>query len=218
MSKKLIVLDLICYGAIPYLIWTYSRDMLGDYLAMLLSTVPGFIYTIYRFIKERQLNITGLFIIVSLFIGTIVNLLSSNAENMLWNQVYLGYVTAAFFILTMAVKKPLGLYFAVDGAYLQGVARKDSLTLFSKKGPFQWYQLVTLLFVIRAVFQTSLKAWLINTYGVDGYGQLLIYMKMSGYVFTALIIGGYVLAYVKTKKFLETPSDKHVMEHSGEQV
>ncbi len=38
------------------------------------STVPGFIYTIYRFAVEKQLNIMGLFIISSLFITTAVNL------------------------------------------------------------------------------------------------------------------------------------------------
>src|SRR5690625_7616003 len=63
MNKRLMLLDLICYGVIPFLIWNYGRESLGDYIAILLSTVPGFIYTIYRFIKEKQLNIFGLFII-----------------------------------------------------------------------------------------------------------------------------------------------------------
>ncbi|MEW9676924.1 VC0807 family protein [Lentibacillus sp. L22] len=209
MNKKLIILDLVCYGAIPFLIWRYGRDLTGDYWAMLLSTVPGFIYTVYRFAKERQFNIAGLFIIGSLLIGTTVDLLSGNAENMLWNQVYLGYGFAFVFLLSMMVRKPLGLYFAVDWAYLQGFRRKDSLTLFSKKGLFQWYQLVTLLFVLQGVFQNTLKAWLIYKFGVDGYDQVLIYRKISGYIFSAMIFGGFMLAGVKTNNYLKEHSSDY---------
>ncbi|MEN1969239.1 VC0807 family protein [Lentibacillus sp. N15] len=212
MNKKLIILDLLCYGVIPFLIWKYVRDFTGDYWAMLLSTVPGFIYTAYRFIKERQFNIAGLFIISSLVIGTTVDLMSANAENMLWNQVYLGYGFAFIYLLSMVIRKPLGLYFAVDGAYLQGYRRKDSMALFTKKGLFQWYQLVTLLFVIQGVFQNSLKAWLIYKFGVDGYDQVLIYRKVSGYIFSAIIFGGFMLAMVKTNNYLR----EHASEYAGE--
>src|SRR5699024_12004654 len=124
MNKRLMLLDLICYGAIPFLIWSYGREPLGDYLAILLSTVPGFIYTIYRFIKEKQLNIFGLFIITSLLISTAVNLLSLSASTMLWNQVYLGFGFGLVFLISSLIKKPLALYFAVDVAYLQGYPRE----------------------------------------------------------------------------------------------
>ncbi|WP_209020100.1 VC0807 family protein [Jeotgalibacillus proteolyticus] len=90
MKKFFIILDILCYGVIPYLIWSYGRESLGDYWAIILSTVPGIIYTVYRFASERQLNIMGIFILGNLGLGTIVNLLSSSAESMLWNQVYLG--------------------------------------------------------------------------------------------------------------------------------
>ncbi|GGB50775.1 hypothetical protein F3157_17130 [Virgibacillus dakarensis] len=203
MKKNIMVLDIVCYAAIPYLLWAHGRDIFGDYLALLLSTVPGFIYTVYRFIKERQFNIAGLSIIGSLVISTTVNLLSATAESMLWNQVYLGFGYAAFFLLSMAIRKPLALYFAVDWAYLQGYRRKDSLALYNTKGIFVWYQLLTLVFVFRCVFQNSLKAWLIQAYGVDAYGQLLIYMNISGFIFSGIIFAGFIFVGVKINKFLE---------------
>ena len=84
-NKKFILLDLIFYAALPYLIWNFGRDSLGDYTAMLVSTIPGFVYTIYRFILDKQFNITGLFILGSLALGTTVDLLSGSAEQMIWN-------------------------------------------------------------------------------------------------------------------------------------
>lgn len=208
--KKLMVLDLIFYMILPLLLWNYGREPFGDYYAMLLSTVPGFIYTVYRFLRERQLNISGLSIILSLFLSTIVNLLSGNAENMLWNQVYLGYVYAALFLLSILFRKPLALYFAVDFAYLQGYPRKNSKALFSSKGIFKWYQMMTGLFFVRSIFQNSLKAWLIYSYGVEGYGQMLIYMQISGWFFSGLIMIGYF--YVVSKV------NRYVKEHYGESV
>lgn len=203
MNKKLIMLDLICYGAIPYLMWNYGREPLGDYIAILLSTVPGLIYTVYRFIKEKQFNIAGLFIITSLLIGTIVNLFSSSADNMLWNQVYLGFITGVIFLLSMMMKKPLALYFAVDMAYLQGYRREDSKELFNSKGLFLWFQIINILFVFRSIFTSSLKASLVQKYGADGYDKVIIYLNISGWVFNALIFLGFIFISNKIAQFIQ---------------
>ncbi|GEL77567.1 VC0807 family protein [Tenuibacillus multivorans] len=201
--KNFVLLDLIFYVGIPLLIWNYGRDPLGDYYAMLLSTVPGIIYTIYRFIKQKQFNIAGLFIIGSLIVSTTVNVMSNGAENMLWNQVYLGYATAGLFLLSIILLRPLALYFAVDFAYLQGHPRGNSKALFNAKGLFKWFQLLTGLFVFRGIFQNSLKAWLIMQYGVDGYDKMLIYLQVTGWVFTGLIIISYIFISSKITQYLK---------------
>ncbi|QTD40108.1 VC0807 family protein [Sporosarcina sp. Te-1] len=185
--EKGIVYDLLIYMAVPYFIWNYGREPLGDYAALLLSTVPGLLYTLFRFINERQFNITGAFILASLLIDTLVNLLSGSAERMLWNQVYLGYGYALLYLLSILLKKPLGLYFGVDFAYMLGNPREPSKKLFFSKELFPWFQLVTLLLVIRGIVQNSLKAWLLDSYGVDSYGHMLIYLKISGGAFSILI-------------------------------
>lgn len=192
LNKRLMMLDIICYGVIPFVIWNYGREPFGDYLAILLSTVPGFIYTVYRFVKEKQFNIAGVFIISSMFISTGVNILSPNADTMLWNQVYLGYGFGMIFLLSMLIKKPLALYFAVDVAYLQGYPRKQSNKLFRAKGLFFWFQCMNGLFVFRAIFTNSLKAYLVHTYGAAGYDKVIIYMNISGWVFSGLIFLGFI--------------------------
>ncbi|XKE94626.1 hypothetical protein LG326_15860 [Metaplanococcus flavidus] len=212
--KKFIVFDILCYAVLPYFIWNYGREPLGDYYAMLLSTVPGFIYTIYRFAIERQFNIAGLSILLSLFLSTLINLLSSNAESMLWNQVYLGYAYGMVFLVSILLRKPLALHFAVDFVYLQGVAKKDSIAEFSRKGIFMWFQLLTLLLFTNSVFQNSLKAWLIQSYGVDGYGEMLIYMKISGWTFNVLIMAGFF--FVGSKVNLQNPQIKEESSFSEE--
>jgi len=215
MNKKIIVLDIICYAAIPYLIWTHGREPLGDYIALLLSTMPGIIYTIYRFINERHFNIAGLFILGSLLISTSVNLVSASAESMLWNQVYLGFGFALIYFISIVIKKPLVLYFAVDFAYLQGHKREHSKALFNVKSLFKWFQLLTIVFVLRGVFQSLFKAWLLQTHGVDGYSQMLIWLNFSGYVFTGIIFGGYLFVTVKINHYLQGHNQKEDLERQG---
>ncbi|TMN22005.1 VC0807 family protein [Lentibacillus cibarius] len=218
MNKRLMILDLICYGAIPFLIWNYGREPLGDYTAILLSTVPGFIYTVYRFIKEKQLNIAGLFVITSLFISTAVNLLSTSANNMLWNQVYLGYGFGVIFLISTIIKKPLALYFAVDVAYLQGYSRKDSRKLYKSKGLFLWFQLVNLLFVFRGLFLNSLKASLIKSYGANGYDKVIIYMNISGWIFSALIFLAFLFVSNKIAQYSAQLSNEEKESSGGAEI
>lgn len=189
--KKFILLDVIFYVALPYSIWNYGQEPFGDYYAMLFSTIPGFFYTIYRFILERQFNIAGLSILLSLFLGTMINVLSQDAESMLWNQVYLGYSYGAVFLISILICKPLALRFAVDFVSLQGYSPEASQQLFSKKKIFIWFQLLTALFFLSSFCQNSLKAWLLYSNGVEGYGEMLIYMKISGWTFYGLILGGF---------------------------
>ncbi|WP_284141789.1 VC0807 family protein [Virgibacillus sp. LDC-1] len=209
MNKRLMILDLICYGAIPFLIWNYGREPLGDdYIAILLSTVPGFVYTVYRFIKEKQLNILGLTIITSLLLSTIINLLSTSAINMLWNQVYLGFAEGIVFLLSTVIKKPLALYFAVDLAYLQGHPRKYSRALYKAKGLFIWFQLLNLLFTLRYVATNSLKAFLVQSYGAEGYGKVIIYMNICSWIFNGLLFLGFIIVSNKIAQYINQSENK----------
>ncbi|MDN4608997.1 VC0807 family protein [Sporosarcina highlanderae] len=201
-GNKFIILDLFFYAAIPYVLWKFGRDPFGDYIAMLISTIPGFIYTVYRFLREKQFNITGLFVIASLLLGTLVDLLSGSAERMLWNGVYLGMFYVIVHFIALTVKRPFALYFAVDFAYLQGHDRKESTKLFYEKGIFIWFQLIQLLFIVRGLFMAGLKVYLLKKYGVDGFDQMLIYRQIASWIFGALITGMFFYTNVLIQKFV----------------
>lgn len=213
-GSKFITLDLFFYALIPYVLWKFGRDPLGDYTAMLISTIPGFIYTVFRFVKEKQLNITGLFVIVSLLLGTTVDLLSGSAEKMLWNGVYLGLFFVIIHFIALAVRRPFALYFAVDFAYLQGHERKSSTKLFYQKGIFKWFQIIQLIFITRGLFMAGLKVYLLKRHGVDGYDQMLIYRQIVGWVFSAIIMGLFIYTNVPIKNFLNLQS-KQPREREG---
>lgn len=202
--NKFIIFDLIFYAAIPYVLWKFGRDPFGDYNAMLISTVPGFIYTIYRFVKEKQFNIAGLFVIVSLLIGTVINLLSGSAVQMLWNSIFLGLFYAFVHFIAFIVKRPFSLYFAVDFSYLQGYDRKSSTNLFYQKDIFKWFQIIQVLFILRSLTLAALKVYLLKIYGVDGYDQMLIYRQLVSWMFSAIIMGMYFYTNIPIQQYFKS--------------
>lgn len=117
------LLELLIYLGLPYVIWTYGRNLMGDYYAMLLSTAPAIIYTIYRFLKDRQFNMVGVFVIFSLMLGSALDLLAGSALQMLWNSVWLSYAFTTIYLFSMIIQKPLAIYFAVEFMFLQGYPR-----------------------------------------------------------------------------------------------
>ncbi len=193
MKNKVVIYDLVFYLAIPFLVWKSGRDPLGDYYAILLSTAPGFCYSLYRFFVLKQFNFTGLFIISTLLISTLIDLLSGSAERMLWNQVYYGIAMGTFLLITVLLKKALALYFAVDISVLQGYQRESSFEFFKTKKLFTYLQLFTGLYMFKSYFNSGLKGYLVYKYGVEQYDLILLFLRISNWIFTGLILIGLLL-------------------------
>lgn len=194
MKINYMLLELLIYLGLPYVIWTYGRDLMGDYYAMLVSTVPAIIYTIYRFLKDRQFNMVGVFVISSLMLGSALDLLSGSALQMLWNSVWLSYAFTAIFLFSMIIQKPLAIYFAVEFMFLQGYPRENSKKLYFMKGNVKWFQMVTGIFVIKELLMTSIMAWLIVKHGADAFMHFIVVRKVLSYGFSALIFAGFLYA------------------------
>ncbi|MBS2970420.1 hypothetical protein J9317_16860 [Metabacillus sp. KIGAM252] len=207
MKKHLIISDILFYLVLPYVIWEYGKAPLGDYWAMLLSTVPGIIYTVYRFFAEKQFNVTGLFIMASLSINTIIDLLSQNAERMQQNNVWVSVGFGLFWIATILIKKPFGLYLMVDIAYLQGHKREDSLKLYKQPKLLPLFYLVSFVFAMQNLLNAALRAFLLNQYGIAQYDKILFYMKIYGWVFTVILMITFVFVGMRINDASPDDSD-----------
>ena len=192
--------DLIFYLGIPLLIWNTCRPLLGDYGAMLLSTLPGIIYTLYVFFKEKQYSITGLFILASMVIGGILNLDSRTAYQMLWNNVYLNIGYVSFWCLSMLAKRPMAMYFFIDYAYLQGVPKDHSRALYRQMPFFKYFMFLTMFLAFRDLSDIFLRITLIHLYGVEGFNKISLITQIWGYATTFMFVYGIILIIKKIQK------------------
>ncbi|UOQ43947.1 hypothetical protein MUN89_19085 [Halobacillus salinarum] len=190
-NRTFIVLDIVCYVVFPLAVWHLTRDVIGDYYAMLLSTVPGIVYTIYRFLALKKVNVFGIFMISNLVIGTLIDVLAGSALQLLWNNVVFAYVMAVFFLLTMLARRPLALYFLLDFTELQGYDRKFSYKLFHKKRLFVLLNLITLAFALQNIILATVKFWLIKEYGVEAFDKGIILKQALSWGISIVIMAGY---------------------------
>lgn len=188
-SGRIVVYDLLFYAVLPYCIWLLARASLSDYHALLLTTVPGFVYTVLRFVRERSWNVTGLFLMAALLIGTTVDLLSGNAEAMILNNIRTMLAFGAFFVLTILAKRPMAMYFFADTAPLLGwlPPHKERETLRDER-LLPYFHALTLLFALRYVAIAVVKLFMFTIYGVEGYGVLIWWRVGLSWGFGALIL------------------------------
>lgn len=141
---------------------------------------------------ERSWNVTGLFLIAALLIGTTIDLLSGNAEMMIQNNIRTLFAFGLFFLATMAAKRPMALYFFADTAKVLGVsperADERSADTLRRRDLMPYFHALTLLFVLRYVAIAFAKLFMFEIYGVEGYGLLIWWRVALSWGFGAVIL------------------------------
>lgn len=192
MKGKAVLFDLLFYIALPLIMWNTIRESLGDYATMLLASVPAILYGLYSFIEQRRVNFSGLFILVTLIIGTLIDVLSGSALQMLWNNVYYGACIGIFYILSMLVKRPIAYYFALDGAEMMGYERSDSKVFFSAKKKMIVLYLITFCYGLRSLIVAAVNVHLIGKYGVEAFDQGIIFKQILSWSITIISALGFL--------------------------
>ncbi|WP_053220210.1 VC0807 family protein [Virgibacillus senegalensis] len=191
MKRNIVLLDIIFYVLFPLFIWHFIRDFIGDYYAMLLSSVPGILYSVYRFFELKRINFFGIFILVTLMIETLIDVLAGSSLQLLWNNVFYAAAMSLFFLSSVFIKKPITLYFGLDFAELQGYDRHFSKCLYKQKRIFLVFQLITLVFALRSGVLAIVKACLILKYGVEAFDKGIILRQAFSWIMTGITVAGF---------------------------
>ncbi|MGF2615276.1 hypothetical protein FZC84_09665 [Rossellomorea vietnamensis] len=191
MKKNIVLLDLIFYAALPLLFWNVFRDDIGDYYAMLFSSVPAILYSAYRFWEMKRFNVFGIYLITTLVIGTLIDVLAGSALQLLWNNVYFSIAMCLFFLITILFQKPITLYFGLDFAELQGYDRKFCRKLYEQKQLFRVFQWITIVFAVRSGVMAGANAWLITEYGVEAFDKGILLKQAFSWVMTGITVAGF---------------------------
>ncbi len=186
--KKKILMDIFFYLAVPLLAWNLLREMFSDYHVVLFGMVPAVIYTAVSFFRSREWNVTGMFFLGLITLNLAMNIESDTAEEILWNGVWMGYISIAFYVFTIAIKRPIGMYFFIDYAYSRGVPRERSAALYKAPENIHHFYKFTLFLILREVVVIVVKSSMIKTQGIEGFNQIQVTTTTINYAFTALMI------------------------------
>lgn len=212
--KLKVIMDLVFYLGIPMLTWNFCREAWGDYLTVLLGMVPAVIYTIVSFILNREWNVTGIFFLSIISLNFIMNLLSHTALQELWNSVWMGCISITFYVFTILIKRPIGIYFFIDYAHARGVPREKSKALYNSPKHFHHFINFTLFLCSREAIVIIVKSFMIKKMGVEGFNAIQIFSSTLNYAFTALMVF-YIIYIIKqiTKDKAPSVSEESAVEN-----
>lgn len=191
MKKYIVLLDILFYVVFPLAVWNFGRGWLGDYLAMILSTVPGILYSLYRFFELKKVNFFGIYLLTNLVITFLIDVLAGSALQLLWNNVIYSYILGLIFFGTIAAKRPIFLYMALDLIEMQGHDRSKMKSLFFSKKILSIFNWITAGFALKFIILAGIKTWLIQGYGVDAFDKGIVLRQILNWGFTFGSLSGF---------------------------
>ncbi|PGS55429.1 VC0807 family protein [Bacillus sp. AFS041924] len=208
-ESNLIIYDLILYLVFPLVLYKVLQHYFSDYWAMLLPTVPGILYTLFRFWYTKQFNVTGIFIISTLTVSTVVDLLAlGSAKNLIVYNVYYHFALVGVFLILLALKKPLPYYFMIDIAAIQGQDREESKKLYKQPSLFKVFQYLFIAWIVKDIVFAIGQWWMVDTYGLKAYYSRTIIFTVGGYVFGIIMAIGYAIVTMRAQKLKGDDSEQ----------
>ncbi|MBY0121201.1 VC0807 family protein [Bacillus sp. S/N-304-OC-R1] len=191
MKKYIVLLDILFYVVFPLAVWNLGRGFIGDYLAMILSTVPGILYSLYRFFELKKVNFFGIYLLTNLLITFLIDVLAGSAIQLLWNNVIYSYILGLIFFGTIIAKRPIFLYMALDLIEMQGQDRSEMKSLFFSKRIRSIFSWITAGFALKFIILAGIKTWLIQEYGVEAFDKGIILRQILNWGFTIVSLSGF---------------------------
>ncbi|WP_445613802.1 VC0807 family protein [Geobacillus sp. YF-1] len=205
MGKRVVMLDVVFYVVFPIVLWHALRGPVGEYGAMLICTVPGAVYTVYRFWVSHRVQWFGAFLLANLAVSTLLNVFAGSALQMLWNDVSYSIVLSVLFLGTVIVKRPLMLYFSLDFVEMQGAPRAAMKKRFFEGDVFPLFQWITVGFAVRDGLLAAIKAYLIVRYGVEAFDRAIVVREIVSWGITILCIFGFA----RISKIISERENRH---------
>lgn len=203
--KKKVILDILFYLAVPLLFWNFLRDYLGSYYTLLAATVPGTIYAVTTFIREKEHRITGYVLFGGMIVARLMDLIVSSPEGVLWNDVRVNIGFVILWTISLLVKKPIGLYFFLDYASYSGLNYSKAKKHYIQRPFVKYFYYFTLLLLVQDMIMAGVYTILIKSLGIDGYNKIQIITSTIGYVNIGLIIAFvyYIVRMIKKEEIHE---------------
>lgn len=202
-ESNLIIYDLILYLVFPLVGYKLLKPYIGDYWAMIVPTIPGILYTLFRFWYTKQFNVTGIFIISTMSVSTALDLIAGTKENLLLYNVYYHIGLIGVFFILFAIKKPLPYYFMIDIAAIQGQEREESKKLYKHPSLFKLFQYLFIAWIVKDIIFTGAQWWMLEAYGVKAYYSRTIIFTVGGYIFGIIMAIGYAMITMRAQKIKE---------------
>lgn len=166
--------DIVIYLILPLATWRLGEGHLSDYYLILLTGVPGIVYTLLTLAIRKKANFTGVFILTTMLIDSVLDLLAGSVRNMFLYGFWQSAAMTVFYGATLLAGRPVSLYFALDVAELQGFNRQASRELYNQPQPRRLLTLITILMGVKSLGFAFIKWTVLTRFYSESLGKLII--------------------------------------------
>jgi hypothetical protein len=186
-----LLIDLFFYFLFPFVIWETCRHFINDYLAIILSSLPGIFYSLYRLFHSMELNFTRIFLFTNIIGELLVDLLSGSALQLLWNAVFYSFGLALLYLVSCFINKPFFLYFAFDILVSQGYDRNITMEMLNETNSFNILKIITFANTFNHLSYALLLMPMISKKGIEAYTDSLIIDQILIFIMSAVSVVGF---------------------------
>jgi hypothetical protein len=190
-----LILDILFYFVLPICLWEFGRKYLPDYIAMILSSLPGVFYSLSRFLQSNKLNFTRMFLLINIIVGLIIDLFSGSAIWLIWNNVFYSLGLSLIYVGSCLINKPLFLYFSLDILEVQGYDRRLTEELLFEKSAQQIIKILTFINGIRELVYSIILMNLLTKYGIEIYSFSIVIDQFFGFFMSVITVIVFIYLY-----------------------
>ncbi|MDP4083146.1 MAG: VC0807 family protein [Bacillota bacterium] len=187
--------DIVFYFLLPIILWEIGREYLPDYIAMIISSLPGIFYSFQRWFQTGKLYFTRVFLLINIVAELSIDLLSGSALQLLWNTAFYSLVLCFIYLVSCILNKPLFLYFSLDLLVQQGYDRQLSKEVFVEKAALSVLKKLTFINGLRELIYAMTLMHQIKIMGVGVYTFSILLDQLFTFLISVISMIGFIYLY-----------------------
>jgi hypothetical protein len=181
-------LEILVNGVFPLVIYQLTDKRLGDVGALIASSVPPVIWSIYQFVRARRIDAVSLLIITGIALSLVALLGGGGAKFLQLRENLVTGVIGAIFLGSVAIGQPLIYHLARAGMNRNNQAGEAAEFEGLRDNPFfkRTMRMMTLVWGAGLIARTAVAVYLVFKVSIPAF---LAINPVLGYVSTGLLAG-----------------------------
>ncbi len=181
-------LEILVNGVLPLVIYQLTDKRLGDVGALIASSVPPVVWSVYQFVRARRIDAVSLLIITGIALSLLALLGGGGAKFLQLRENLVTGVIGAIFLGSVAIGQPLIYHLARAGMNRNNQAGEAAEFQALRDNPFfkRTMRMMTLVWGAGLIARTAVAVYLVFQVSIPAF---LAINPVLGYVSTGLLAG-----------------------------
>jgi hypothetical protein len=181
-------LEIVVNGVLPLIIYQLADKRLGDVGALIASSVPPVLWSIYQFVRARRIDALSLLIIAGIVFSLLALLGGGGAKFLQLRENLVTGLIGAIFLGSVAIGQPLIYHLARAGMNRNNQAGEAAEFQALRDNPFfkRVMRTMTLVWGLGLIARTAIAVYLVFQVSIPTF---LAINPVLGYVTTGLLAG-----------------------------